>query len=257
MGLGAALLVIIGSAIASGFLALAARQFVRLEVRRRHHEVGTAVFLQIGVIFAVLLAFVFSDVWGEYNSAALAINAECGSLHGTAILANTLPTGQRTPIEHLIAGYIRSVIDDEWPVMAATRHKSEQASRRFRQLWQAVAALPATGGTEAATRAEMLSLLARAHQTRETRLFEMTLGVPAFLWSLLAFFSVLIVGCVAFCGLEYALSQVILTALLGASIAFILVLVALLDYPFEGALQIPPADFQGTLSSVLLLLGHG
>src|SRR4029077_19234369 len=42
-----------------------------------YHEVGYAVFLQLGVIFAVLLAFVFNGVWSDYNTASRAIDSEC------------------------------------------------------------------------------------------------------------------------------------------------------------------------------------
>ena len=86
-----ALLVILFTAI----VAVVATNFVRralgLDVRRQHHEVGNPVYLQIGVVFAVLLAFVFNEVWGEYNAAAQAINGECGALHGAAMLAHNLP----------------------------------------------------------------------------------------------------------------------------------------------------------------------
>jgi hypothetical protein len=40
-----------------------------LDAHRQHHEIGNPVYLQIGVVFAVLLAFVFNEVFGEYNSA--------------------------------------------------------------------------------------------------------------------------------------------------------------------------------------------
>jgi hypothetical protein len=65
---------------------------------RRYHEVGYAVFLQLGVIFAVLLAFVFNNVWSDYNVAAQAIDSECPSLHGIAILSDRLPSPARNAI---------------------------------------------------------------------------------------------------------------------------------------------------------------
>lgn len=34
---------------------------VENDLRRLHHDVGSVVFLQLGVVFAVLLAFVFSE----------------------------------------------------------------------------------------------------------------------------------------------------------------------------------------------------
>ena len=71
-------LIALGSGLIAGALSWTTRKLVRIEALRRHHEIGSAVFLQLGVVFAVLLAFVFSEVWSEYNTAANAINEECG-----------------------------------------------------------------------------------------------------------------------------------------------------------------------------------
>src|SRR5579884_994860 len=76
--------------LVSGALSWLIRTRVNLDALRRHHEVGSAVFLQLGVVYAVLLAFVFIQVWDQYNEAASAIDQECGALHGAAMLASTL-----------------------------------------------------------------------------------------------------------------------------------------------------------------------
>src|SRR5262245_14873166 len=85
--------------------------------RREHHEVGNPVYLQIGVVFAVLLAFVFNEVFGEYNAAAQAINGECGALHGAALLAHQLPDRHGRGVEEAILNYSKVVISDEWPAL--------------------------------------------------------------------------------------------------------------------------------------------
>ena len=51
-----------------------AGRLLPVDTRRRHHEVGGNVFSQVGTLIAVVLAFVFSAVWGDYRSAAQAIN---------------------------------------------------------------------------------------------------------------------------------------------------------------------------------------
>ena len=62
-----ALFIVLLTAIASAIAALFVRGALDLDVRRQRHEVGSPIYLQIGVVFAVLLAFVFNEVWGEYN----------------------------------------------------------------------------------------------------------------------------------------------------------------------------------------------
>ena len=58
-----------GAALAAGAaafaLCLALHAVVPREKFRRFHDVSYAVFLQLGVVFAVLLAFVFNGVWSD------------------------------------------------------------------------------------------------------------------------------------------------------------------------------------------------
>jgi len=131
-----ALLVILFTAIAAVVATNFVRRALGLDVRRQHHEVGNPVYLQIGVVFAVLLAFVFNEVWGEYNAAAQAINGECGALHGAAMLAHDLPDGHGRGVEQAILNYSKVVINVEW---AALQHRkaSPEAVSAFQAIVEA------------------------------------------------------------------------------------------------------------------------
>jgi hypothetical protein len=226
---------------------------IKLDVRRRHHEVGSAIFLQLGVIYAVLLAFVFSEAWTEYNTAAQAINSECGDLHGSAMLAHTLPPDQAAPVIRAIAGYVSAVVVEEWPRMAQ-RQNSAIARDDLLAAMQVTANLDAVNGQQAAIRDHILSLLTDAHAQRETRLFQMTNGIPVFLWALLVIYAFVLIAFVLFAGVDFVVSQAALTAVFAGCTVLILVMIRLLDYPFEGALALPSTDFQETLVRVTELI---
>ena len=95
MSYGALTLVVLGAGFIGGLLSWLVRRKVRVETLRRHHEIGTAVSMQLGVVFAVLLAFVFNEVWSEYLSAARSIEHEAASLHTISLLAQSLPPPPR------------------------------------------------------------------------------------------------------------------------------------------------------------------
>lgn len=118
MSFAAALAFIAITAIAAAAAAYLVWRLLDLGVCRRHHEVGNPIYLQIGVVFAVMLAFVFNEVWGEYNLAAQAINGECGALHGAAMLAHDLPNGEGRGVEQAILNYSKVVIATEWGALA-------------------------------------------------------------------------------------------------------------------------------------------
>jgi amino acid transporter len=253
MGGPAAILIILASAGFPAVLAGLARRRMRVDVLRQHHDVGSTAFLQLGVLYAVLLAFVFNQVWQEYNIAQQAIAIESSGLHGAAILAQTLPEPSRGDIGRAVAAYVRAVTEDEWPAMAR-RRASKAATDAFQTLWQVTAQVE-TEGRNTGTRAQMLSLLATAHEQREIRLYQMGHGVPTPLWVLLVLLSVVLVVLVALAGIDSVASVMTFTGLFAAALASILVLVRLLDFPFEGALALSPARFAETLQSLQLLFG--
>jgi hypothetical protein len=242
---------VLATGLVAGFLSWAMRRVVRFEALRRHHEVGSAVFLQLGVIYAVLLAFVFNEVWSEYNTAANAINQECGNLHGVSVLATSLPVAAGTPIEVAVRKYLGAVIENEWPAMER-RQGSARARQDFEALWHGIARADASKGMDDPTRSQMMSELASAHQWRETRLFQMTLHVPGLMWTLLIGLGVVLIGFLLCFGVEYIGSQIMFTATFAASIALVLAVVHCLDFPFEGSLQLPPTGFQDTLQKVIV-----
>src|SRR6201988_3667192 len=131
-----AVLVIVLVAIAAVVATSFVRRALGLDLRRRQHEVGNPVYLQIGVVFAVLLAFVFNEVWGEYNAAAEAINGECGALHGSAMLAHDLPDGQGRGVAQAVVDYSKAVANVEWKALER-REVSLEAVKAFEAIVEA------------------------------------------------------------------------------------------------------------------------
>jgi hypothetical protein len=240
------------SASAAGLASFGVHHRVSYNVRRRHQDVGGAVFLQLGVIYAVLLAFVFSETWGEYNTAAQAVNTECADLHGAVLLANDLPDAAGAAFERTVTSYIHTVIDTEWKLMAQ-RGESLQALIDLRAMLSAARALEADRPRDREVRTQIVNLLINAHEQRETRLFQMNQGIPLILWMLLIAYAVVLVVFVLLAGIEYAISLVIFTSLFCGMTVLILVIIRMLDYPFEGALALQPTDFRNTLLRISLL----
>ena len=61
-------------------------------------------------------------------------------------------------------------------------------------------------------------------------------------------------GFLLFFGVEYIVSQMVFSGVFGGCLAFIMVIVQLLDYPFEGALRLLPSGFQETIVLFVILL---
>jgi Protein of unknown function (DUF4239) len=253
MPLSVAITVILVCTLLAGGVSMAVHRSIRVDVRRRHHEVGTAVFLQLGVIFAVLLAFVFSEVWSDYNSAASAVELECSSLEGAAVLASALPPDQAVPLLGDERAYVTSVIHEEWPGMFANRSEDLSTDNRLTRLIQTAAHLQPTAPADQVTRQQILVNLEQAHTQRTMRIFQLGSGIPVFLWVLLITFGVVLAAFVSVAGVESGGALISFSMTFAAAVAGILIMIHLLDYPFEGALALPPGHFVYTLQKIAML----
>jgi hypothetical protein len=232
------------------------RRFVEVDLRRHHHEVGSIVFLQLGVVFAVLLAFVFSEAWGEYNEAAQSIDLEVGAMHSVAMIAATLAPAQANTILTAEQAYLAGVVDRERPAMAERRTEDTETDLKLQALIQEVANLQLSGPGQSDKKAEMLSLLPQAHGQRETRVFQAGSGIPIALWLVLIAFTSVLALFVSLSEIQYKMTAAAIAACFAAGISSILVVARLLDYPSEGALALPPTDFVEVMRKVSNLLGH-
>jgi amino acid transporter len=247
------LIVLACAAAATGF-SYAVHRLVHVDTRRRHQEVGSAVFLQLGVLFAVLLAFVFSEAYGEYGAAQQAIDLECGALHATAMIASSLPAPEARDLLGLEAAYIQAVIQYDWPEMRDHRRDSPQAVAALTELFQHTARLPVAGPADIAVKTQLLDLLSTAHAERAVRLYQAHNGLPVVLWVVLITFSVLLMIFVTYSGVEHYHWLLLFVVTFAVCVSAILALVGLLNYPFQGALALTPEDFALRLDNVMALL---
>jgi hypothetical protein len=232
-----AILIVVFAGAASALGASIIDRMISRESRRRHHEVGSQIFQLIGIMFSVLLAFVFSEVWSEYNTAAQAIDTECAALHSAATLADTLPHSDARRINTAILGYTQFVLQQEWPVMreGAVGTRALEALRFPLN----VATLAGSGEVKTA----ILELMSQAQAARETRLFQAGLGMPLAMWVMVTAMGGILIAFVLLSGTQPP-GTVILAASFAVSIAMVLVLVRMLDYPFHGALALDHGRFQ-------------
>jgi Protein of unknown function (DUF4239) len=250
MSLTVALAIILVCTLLSGMVSTLVHHRVHVDIRRRHQEVGTAIFLQLGVIFAVLLAFVFSEVWSDYNAAASSIELECSALEGAAVLASALPPAQALPVLKAEQAYVDGVIHEEWPLMFSARSENVDVDDMLHTAIVTTARLHPADAADLGLRQQILAYLEQAHTQRTIRTFQLGSGVPTFLWGLLITFGVVLAVFVSMAGVESGRALASFSVTFAAAVAAILVLIHLLDYPFEGALALPPGHFVYTLQKI-------
>ena len=106
-------------------LAMMGPYLVRLRVRlvhlRGNNEVAGFKFAVIGVLYAVLLAFVVIISWERYHDAEKALATEAGSAATLYRLAGGLDESNAATFRVNLSAYLNSVLADDWPAMVRGR----------------------------------------------------------------------------------------------------------------------------------------
>jgi hypothetical protein len=102
---------------------------------------------------------------------------------------------------------------------------------------------------------QILSRLAQAHGYRETRIFQANQGLPIIIWLVLSFYAFVLVIFVLLAGVESRIVHLLFTTSFTSSMVLLLILIRMLDYPFEGALALGNSDFIKTIERVTRLTG--
>jgi hypothetical protein len=231
------LVVIIPTAIAMA-AQLSIRRWVGVDKLVRNNEIAGFKFATVGVIYAVLLAFVVIAVWEKFSQAQDAVTEEAG-----AIAALHHFTEGKEPataaMQAAIAKYLRATIDDEWPAMAR-EGESPATDHALDALYQATIALNQSGTMGTASMAEIFRLVDEVTAARRVRLHLATGLVPNVIWIALFMGALLTVGFTLFFGSENPVAQVSMTGVLSVLVTTGLVVILSIDHPFTGPVYIHP-----------------
>jgi hypothetical protein len=115
--MGTGLLIVAGAVLAAVTAVLAIHRFAGNE-RNLDHDVAVAIFSLVGVLYAVLLAFVVVEVWQADDNAQSNSQAEASDVSQLYFTARALPQPQRGQLTTLARTYAETVAHQEWPLMA-------------------------------------------------------------------------------------------------------------------------------------------
>jgi len=246
MSLPVAVLIVLGSA------ALAGLAFVLLDRTSAKPLVpeaarGGPTLIVAGTMFAVLLAFVTLAAFQTYNGAKEGTASEAAAVLDMARTAALFPPHQRDRLRADFVCYGRAVVGQEWPAMRAG-HPSPLVDYWIGAYRAQFGRLALSSAREQLGLQDLLNLANTRTAGRQQRLNEDTPSVPTPLW-----LALVLGGCIVIAlQLSLAGSGVRIHALLVAGLAALvasgLLIVYLLDHPYQshvGGLQ--PAAMRRTL----------
>lgn len=243
------LLGLIMVAIASTFSTvgiLLVRRYVGFDKLRDHNDVAGPIFGTLGVLYAVLLAFVVIVSWENYDRAHMDVVAEANNYANIYRNASGFGEEFRTEIRERMDSYLQTVIDEEWPLLARGG-RSPEVQRLADEFWQLVGQYePKTEG-EKIFLGECVSQMNEAGEYRRQRLVDAQTGIHPLLWFVLLTGGFITVAFTFFFGAKNVVVQLVMTNMLAVVIALILLTTLELDHPFSGDVALRAEPFKQVL----------
>src|SRR5689334_11982886 len=176
---------IVGASVVVAMLGLyLVRRFLKLDWMEGHNDVAGFIYAQLGVVYAVLMAFIVIVVWQRFDDADRNASEEASILialyRDTAVYADA----QRDMLRQRIHDYTLAVSQDEWETMRRGQ-ASLKARKALSDLWQAYLGRPPQNLAEAAQYSESSRRLNDMSTKRTIRILTSSSGLPPILWYVL------------------------------------------------------------------------
>lgn len=221
-------------------------------LRHNRHQLNDVIGWQITFLattYAVIVAFMLSDVWNNYRAAEANSESEANALMNLYRSSVALPDPQSHDIPSLAERYARDMVTEEWPAMQAGGYSTD-ASAIMKKLWSSIAATQARNASEATLLGQALTDLTNMTEHRRIRHLESSTGLPVIFWVLLITGGVLTVLYTCFFDIED--SRLHTAQVLGTTfiISLVLVTIADVDAPYGGGIRIQSTAFQLALDTM-------
>jgi Protein of unknown function (DUF4239) len=213
------------------------RRRVAFQKLRTNNEVAGFKFATIGVLYAVLLAFVVIIVWERFHDAEKALVAEAGAAATIYRLAGGLTDEAAISLRGKLSAYLQSVLDDDWPAMAVGR-ASPVTNGALNALYQQAVRFRPSDFHDQDLQANLLHELDQLTQSRRERLIMGEGTVPGAIWFVLFLGAALTIAFTFFFATENVVTQSLMTGVLAALIFSAILVIIAIDRPFTGAVVV-------------------
>jgi Protein of unknown function (DUF4239) len=245
-----AVLMVGGPAVYAALAVVLARKFLHGRVREGHNDVLVPMFLNAGVLFAVLLGFMVIAVWESYDAAKANAATEAATLVPLYRTTYGMPVETGEKLRDMARDYAHEVIEDEWPTQAATGKGSSKARRAIGSMYRAFG-----DGTISPEMKKAYPFICQAFMTavtevtaaRNKRNIQANESLPWAMWLAAVGGAFVIISMSCFIYMEVQWPHVLMAALMAALIGMLLFTCQIMSHPFSGPLAITPESFENTL----------
>ena len=240
-GIALAILGALGSGVLVYILGrVALRRLIRresAESRERTTKLAEHVFKISGTLMALILSFSLNSLRNDYTSVRDSIQLEAAEVLDIATDLNSFGTEGARQLRRGLEKYVRLVIDEEWPSLAAGNGLAPDANRAFDDLQIGFHLLKADTPARQSLRANLISDIDEISDYRQHRGFQALPDPPQFLYVALVGFLCTIATLVVY---EPTVLRILLIAAYSAFVGLVVHSMLALSLPFSGEMGLSP-----------------
>ena len=226
------------------------RRMIPVHRSKQHNDIAGFMFATMGVIYAVLVAFMVIVSWQNFDKTSVNLEKEANDYADLYRDSTGLSKDTQIKIKSALAAYVSSAVNDEWPLLAKGQ-SSKKTHALLLKVWDVYINFSPKTETQKVFFAESVRKLNDANELRRLRIVDAKDGLHPVLWSVLIVSGIITILFTFFFGTENFIEQICMTCLLSSLIALVLLTIMVFDYPFTGDVSISPA----VLRQILGVLG--
>jgi MFS family permease len=235
--------IVAGSIAGALIFLLIFRRFWLARVHKQHNDIIGWQISFLSTTYAVIIAFMLSDVWNNYQAAETNAEVEANSVLNVYHVAEGFPRQQRDAIRSLARHYADVMVREEWPAMQQGGFSTE-GYQTTSALWQALMATRTANGAEQGSFDRALNDLTSLTEHRRIRQLQSRAKLPAIFWAVLIIGGLMTVIYTCLFDVEDPRLHVLQVVSVSFFISLVLVTIADVDGPYGGAVRIPPTSFE-------------
>jgi hypothetical protein len=244
-----AALIVGGGTLLSALGPALVRRYVALDRLTINNEIAGFKFATVGVLYAVLLAFVIIVVWEKFSDAESNVVREAGAAENLYRLSQGLGDYSGPDLRKAVATYVKAAIANDWPAMdRGTIDIGGPAKQALDAIYSMISVV--NDERNRALVAEIFGQLDHITEARRSRLNAAEGAVPNVIWLVLLGGAAVTISFTFFFGMESLMAQTVMTALLALLIFSELLVVIAIDRPFTGAVKVHPTALAEVLADV-------
>jgi len=216
--------------------------------RMAHNDVVGPSVGVIGTTYAVIIAFMLSGVWTDFQAAQINAEQEANCLVNIFRFAERLPKEPGMRIQKLARDYANVMINEEWPAMASDIF-AEPGHTVIQDLWRTMIGIQNQDVAQQMILDHTLTQLTALTEHRRIRLLQSRKRLPSILWAVLLVGGIVTVGAACLFGVVNFRLHMMQVFVITFVVSLMLVAVADIDRPFQGDVRVPPDGFRYALRS--------